>query len=109
MMKRTPKYYDGIKGTNKNLQELLPHFLAELQGEYSLQKEEVFKAWYAIIGENLALIAVPISFTNKVLKIEVKSQTLYSIFCTRDKPHLLRKLQERLSKNAIEKIVFRIG
>lgn len=106
---RTPKNYDGTATTSKDLRDLLGPVLTNLNASFSAQKEEVFKAWSDIIGTNIAPLAIPVSFDKGILTIKVKSSTLYSLLCTRDKHKLLKELQERFSKATVQNIIFRVG
>lgn len=109
MKKRTSRYYDGTSPTGKELSSLLGAFLSELKVESGSQKEEVFKAWSDIIGTKLAEIAIPISWDKGILTVKVKSSTLYSLFCTKEKGPLMQKLQKALPHVAIKNISFRVG
>jgi hypothetical protein len=106
---RTPKNYDGIASPTKNLSALLGDFLTDLRVEDNAQKEEVFKAWSAIIGENLAPLAIPVSWEQGTLIVKVKSSTLYSLLCTKEKPKLLQKLREHFPNANVKNISFRVG
>jgi len=107
--KRTPKNYRGNLSPSKKIADLLPGFLERFDDNKNLEKEEVFKAWYDIIGENLRAFTRPVRLEHGTLQVVVKSQTLYSLLCTHEKARLLTELQKRFSKKKIKNIHFRIG
>lgn len=104
---RTPRNYQGTQPPAKYLSSLLGTYLTDLRVENTAQKEEVFKAWFAIIGDNLAQLAIPISWEKEVLTVKVKGSTFYSLLSTKEKPRLLKKLRELFP--SIRNIIFRIG
>lgn len=57
-------------------------------------KEEVFKAWYDIMGEQLAKYTEPVSFQKGVFTVKIKNSVLYSTLSTQDKNRVLGKLQK---------------
>jgi len=106
---RTPKNYDGTGATGKDIRDLFGLVLENLNVSDFAQKEEVFKAWFAIIGTNFELLAVPISLENGVLAIQVKSSILHDRLRNVERPKLLQQMQERFSKTVVQNIIFRIG
>lgn len=109
MRKRTARNYDGTSPTGQELSSLLGAFLSEFKVENASQKEEVFKTWSAIIGTKLAEIAIPVSWEKGVLVVKVKSSTLYSLFCTKEKGPLMQKMKKSLPNVDIKNISFRVG
>ncbi len=108
-LKRTPKNYRGVKQPQKKLDQILDFCLSKIRPENGARKEEVFKAWYAIIGHRLQAFAHPTSLYDGILMVKVKNQTLYSLLCTHEKKRLLQDLQKKFSKKIIKDIRFRMG
>jgi hypothetical protein len=104
--KRTPRNYDGTYLPGKNLNDLLPRFMAEINQKKEEPREKVFKEWLDILGEKMGSMTEIISFLDGILTVKVKSSTLYSLLCQHEKPRLLRLLQKKFS---IRDIKFRIG
>jgi hypothetical protein len=105
-MKRTPRNFDGISPTGKNISDLLPSVLKDIREKNGQQSEEVFHYWLELIGEKMASLTEPISFEEGVLTVKVKSSTLYSLLCYHERPRLMKRLQEKFS---IRNLLFRIG
>lgn len=108
-LKRTPKNYNGKEFPVKKVDDLLEGYLQKISPKWLQEKDEVFKAWFAIIGKRLGSFTEPISFENGVLIVKVTNQTLYSLLCTQEKPRLLREMAKKFSKTRVKNILFRIG
>lgn len=106
MTKRTPRNFDGTQNTGKKISDLLPDILADISKKIKDPREEVFQAWYQLIGEKMAPMTQPVSLIDGVLTVKVKSSTLYSLLCQHEKPRLLKQLKEKFS---VQNLVFRIG
>ncbi len=107
MRKRAYKRVSPTARTSQNLGDLLPLFLQKLSSKKREEKEEVFKAWFAIMGEELSGYTRPFSYEKRVLLVKVQSSTLYSLLCTREKPRLLQEMQAKIA--AVKDIQFRFG
>lgn len=106
MRSRTPRNYSGIQNPSKNLGDLLPEFMDQMSRKQEDPKEEIFKFWFELIGEKMAPLTQPVSFTEGVLTVKVKSSTLYNLLCQHERPRLLKRLQEKFS---IRNLQFRVG
>jgi hypothetical protein len=104
-LKRTPRNFTGKESTNKLLNSLCKDFLQTVNQESFSRKEEVLKAWYGIIGDQLRGLTQVISWRKGVLTIKVKSPVLYSMLCTHENSRLLAKLQNRVP-NQVKEIKF---
>ena len=82
--------------TNKDLRDLLPAFLVKISPEKRRGKEEVFKAWFAIIGEEFSGYTKPVFYEKGVLTVRVQTSTLYHLFCTYEKPRLLQEMRKKI-------------
>ncbi len=107
MRKSAFKRGSSTEKTNKNLDVLLSFFLQELSWKKREEKEEVFKAWFAIIERELSEYTRPISYEKGVLLVKVQSSTLYALLCTHEKPKLLEKLKKKIG--SLKDIQFRFG
>ncbi len=107
-MKRTPKNYQGTKFPIKKISPLLEEFLVKISPKKTLEKEAIFNAWYAIIGEKMAPMTKPISFQKGTLTVLIKTHSLYSFLCTHEKARILQEIRS-FSNNKIKQVQFRIG
>lgn len=105
MAKRTPRNYLGVQNPAKQLGDLLPEILTDIQARCSDEKAAIFQFWEALIGEKMAPLAEPFSWVDGVLTVKVKSATLYSLLCQHEKARLLTKLREKFS---VRNLIFRI-
>ncbi len=106
MKSRTPRNYSGIENPAKKVADLLPEIVQDLGKKVGDPKEEIFRFWRELMGEDRASMAEPVLFVDGVLTVKVKSSTLYSLLVSHERPHLLGKLQEKFS---IRNLVFRVG
>jgi len=106
---RTPKYYDGVKPTGKQIRHLLPEVLAEIGEGFAQRPDLVLAAWPEIIGEKLAPMTKAVSFQEGLLTVKVKNSTLLSLLSQHERPKLLKSLQQKFPSITIKGIVFRIG
>jgi predicted nucleic acid-binding Zn ribbon protein len=109
VQRRTPKYYDGIESPTKEIKNLLPQVMKDIEGAYAKKSIHVIKAWPEIIGEKLAPMTQVVSFKDGILTVVVKSSTLYSLLCQHEKERILQLLQKRFSKEIVRKVLFRMG
>lgn len=106
MANRTPRNYNGTQNTGRQIADLLPGLLAEIGKWAADPREEIFREWFVLIGEKMGPLTQPISFSDGVLTIKVKSATLYSLLCQHERPRLLKALQ---TKFPVRHLQFRIG
>ena len=106
MNSRTPRNFDGTRSPGVKIGELLPEVLAGIGRKSEIPLEAVFGEWKLLLGEKMAGMTQPVSFTDGVLTVIVKSSTLYSLLRAHEKPRLLRKLQEKFQ---VKDLVFKIG
>ena len=107
-MKRTPKNYDGIDATDKQLKNLLPRLFHKISDRVKPDSKEIFQCWFRLVGKELASYTRPVFFEDGVLTIKVKSSTLYSLLHQNEKPRLLKEFQQHLPKAKVRDLVFRI-
>lgn len=88
---------------------MLPEVLGRIQKTSGAGAVDIIEAWVHIIGPKIASMTTALAFEKGVLKVAVRSSSLYSVLCQHEKPRLLRLLQERFPKNGVRDIVFRIG
>ena len=106
MMKRTPRNFDGVTNVTKKVSDLLPEMLSEIAEAVGDRTEPLFQEWKNILGEEMGKLAEPVLFEDGVLTVKVKSQTLYSLLSTHEKPRLLARLQKKFP---VRNIHFRVG
>ena len=106
MAKRTPRNYDGTHVPVKKLADLTSQFMLELASKKGDFQEDIFKEWFAILGDKIGPMTEIVSFCDGILTVKVKSSTLYSLLCQHERPRLLRLLQTKFS---IREIALRIG
>jgi hypothetical protein len=106
MRHRTPRNYSGIQNPIVKASDLLPEMMENLSRKAQDPKEEIFRFWTLLIGEKMAPLTEPLSFSDGVLTVKVKSSTLYSLLVAHERPRLLSRLQEKFS---IRNLVFRVG
>ncbi len=108
-MARTPRDYNGVQPTGKEIAKLLPEVLTKISANFQERPDLVLLAWPELIGEKLAPMTQPLSFTEGVLTVKVKNSSLYSLLVQHERKKLLKKLQERFPSIAIRNINFRLG
>jgi hypothetical protein len=106
MANRTPRNYNGTRSPGKQVADLLPGMLAEIGKRAADPREEIFQAWFSLLGEKMAPLTEPISFFDGVLTVKVKSATLYSLLCQHERPRLLKQLQ---AKFPVRHLQFKVG
>ncbi len=106
MKSRTRRNYFGTENPVKNMTELLPELLGDLERKTKDQRADIFQYWLDLMGEKMANLTEPVSFSDGVLTVKVKSSTLYSLLAVHERGRLLAKLQEKFS---IRNLVFRVG
>lgn len=107
--KRTPRNYNGISSPHKEIKEILPSLLFQIEKSSFSSDHTILSAWPEIIGEKLSSFTEAVSFKEGVLFVKVKTQTLYSLLCQHEKERLLHVLQKKFPDAQIRKIVFRMG
>ena len=63
ILRRTPKHYDGIESPAKEIKNLLPKVIKDIEGAYAKKSIHVIKAWPEIIGEKLAPMTQVVSLS----------------------------------------------
>lgn len=106
---RTPKNYDGIRPTGRELSKLLGEVLGKIGIRHAFRPELVLAAWPEVIGPRLAGYTSAVSFRDGILIIKVKNSTLYSLLAEHEKHRLLKSLQEKFPSVTIKNLIFRIG
>lgn len=95
--------------STKNINSMLPKVLLNIESKYKKNPLNLIGAWQKIIGEKLAPMTKIVSFDKGILIIKVKSSTLYSLLNNYEKEKLLKKMQNKFSKEIIHKLVFKNG
>ena len=106
---RTPRHYDGIDKTAKEISQLLPQILQKLGFTVEQKANLILAIWPELIGEKLAPMTRAISFIEGVLTVKVKNSSLYSLLAQHEKPKLIQVLRARFPSVIIRNIIFRLG
>ena len=93
----------------KDIKTLLPNVLDNIEKKYKKNPINVMEIWPEIIGKKLSPMTKAVSLKDGVFVVKVKSSTLYSLLNNYEKQKLLEKLQNKISKDIVHKIVFKIG
>ncbi len=107
--RRTPKNYDGTNRTATSITDLLPNMLSNIEKKYSKKPMQILKGWNEVIGKKLSQWTEPLFIKDGVLTVKVRSSTLYSLLVHQEKERLLKRLQEKFSKQTIRDIRFKSG
>jgi hypothetical protein len=108
-LRRTPRNYDEIEPTSKDLSSLLPEWLTKVSVRFQDRPDLILLAWPELIGEKLAPMTTAVSFIEGVLTVKVKNSSLYSLLVQHEKAKLQSRLQKKFPSVRILNIVFRLG
>ena len=89
--------------------KLVPAVMKQLGLEQRLQQSQVFYLWPNIVGSDIARHAQPVSLRNGLLVVAVDHPVWLQELVRYDKPLILQKVRERVGKQAVRDICFRIG
>jgi hypothetical protein len=106
---RTPKNYDGVSKTTKEISQVLPQILQKLSKSVEQKADLIIAVWPELIGERLSPMTQAISFIEGVLTVKVKNSSLYSLLAQHEKPKLIQVLRTRFPSVIIRNIIFRLG
>lgn len=106
-MQRTPRNYDGVQNTNRDIRKLLPEALEKIGEKFQDQGSLVLEAWPEIIGKEIAPMTKAVSCEDGVLTVQVKNSTLHSLLSGQEKGRILFQVQKRFPYVKVQKIVFR--
>ena len=109
MFYKDRKNKKNIISIPRNISEILPGVLSNIEDKYKKNPSNIIASWPEIIGKKLAPMTKVISYSDGILIIKVKSSTLYSLLNNYEKDKLLQKLQDKFSKKIIQKIHFKLG
>ena len=98
----------GARATN-SAGQLVPLVMKQLGLDQRLQQSQVFYLWTDIVGSDIARHAQPVSLRHGLLVVAVDHPIWLSELSRYHKPLILRKVQERVGKQAVRDICFRIG
>lgn len=98
-----------MKKTNKQIKDLLPGVLKEIDERQRERPDLILAAWPELVGNKLAPMAKATAFVSGILIVKVNNSTLYSLLKTQERERLLLKLRERFPAAYIKNIDFRIG
>lgn len=108
-LKRTPKNYDQVDPTNKQVSCLLQEWMAKASRNFQDRPDLILLSWPDIIGEKLAPMTTALSFVEGVLTVRVRNSSLYSLLVQHERNRLLSVLQQKFPSVKIRNIVFRLG
>ena len=108
-LRRTPRCYNEVQPTGKNLSEILPEWLESISSRYHDRPDLVLLAWPEVIGEKFAPMTQAVSFIDGVLTVKVRNSSLYSLLVQHEKRKLQYQLQKRIPSVNIRNIIFRLG
>ena len=108
-LKRTPRGYDDVGLTAKELSILLPEWIAKTGIRFQDRPDLILSAWPEIIGEKLAHMTTAVSFIEGMLTVKVKNSSLYSLLVQHERARLQKLLQKRFPSVTIRSIIFRLG
>jgi hypothetical protein len=108
-LKRTPRYYDQVGPTNKEVSGLLEEWMAKASRTFQDRPDLILLSWPEIIGEKLAPMTTAVSFVEGILTIRVRNSSLYSLLVQHERKRLLGVLQKKYPAVTIRNIVFRLG
>ena len=91
------------------LSKLVPGVMKGLGLEQRLQQSQVFFLWPQIVGPDIAAHAQPTALRNGNLIVTVDHPVWLQELSRFHKTLLLQKIRERVGKNAVRNILFRIG
>jgi predicted nucleic acid-binding Zn ribbon protein len=100
---------DSADAKAASLNKLVPGVMKRLGLEQRLQQSQVFYLWREIVGADIAKHAQPISLRNGVLILVVDHPIWLQELSRYHKSLLIQKIKERVGKNAVRNLVFRIG
>jgi hypothetical protein len=108
-LRRTPRGYDDVAPTGKELAQLLPEWLSSIEVRFQDRPDQVFLAWKEVIGEKLAPMTHAVSFIDGVLTVKVRNSSLYSLLVQHEKGKLLEQLRKKVPSVDVRNITFRLG
>lgn len=108
-LKRTPRNYDRVDPTNKEISNLLQEWMAKASHSFQDRPDLILLSWPEIIGEKLAPMTTALSFVEGILTIRVRNSSLYSLLVQHERNRLLGVLQQKFPSVKIRNIVFRLG
>ena len=91
------------------LNQLVPRVMKGFGLEKRLQQSQVCFLWPEIVGADIAHHAQPVSLRNGLLVVAVDHPVWLQELSRYHKQLLLQKVHERIGKDAVRDIVFRIG
>jgi len=92
-----------------SLDKLVPSVMKRLGLEKRLHESQVHFLWPHIVGSDIACHAQPVSLRKGLLIVAVDHPVWLQELSRYHKALLLQKIHERLGKDAVRDIVFRIG
>lgn len=98
-----------MKVTNKQIKDLLPKMLQQIDDAKSQRPDLIVAAWPGLIGEKLAPMTKAAGFAEGILTVKVSNSMLYSLLKTQERGRLLERLRQRFPAVCIKNINFRIG
>jgi predicted nucleic acid-binding Zn ribbon protein len=93
----------------ESLDKLVPSVMKQLGLEKRLHESQIHFLWPQIVGADIARHAQPVSLRKGLLIVAVDHPVWLQELSRYHKSLLLQKVHERLGKNTVRDIVFRIG
>ena len=91
------------------MSKIVPGVMKRLGLEQRLQQSQILYLWTEIVGSDIAKHAHPASLSKGILKVAVDHPIWLQELSRYHKKLLIQKIKERVGKNAVRDIVFRIG
>lgn len=89
------------------IQDLLPSFLKSIERGKNNNGSQIEEVWAKLIGEKMIPFTRIQTLHEGVLFVQVSSPTLLNLLALKEKPRLLKALQQELPHLQIKTIVFR--
>ena len=90
------------------LKDILQGLLASSNLNFNPADAEIWEVWDDVVGQAIAEHAQPSNITKKKLRVHVAEPIwLQELEFVAD--NIREKLNERLGRNAVEKVIFRLG
>ena len=91
------------------MSQVVPEVMKRLGLQQRLQQSQIFYLWREIVGADIADHAQPVSLRNGVLVVTVDHPIWLQELSRYHKKLLLEKISQRVGRNAVRNLVFRIG
>jgi predicted nucleic acid-binding Zn ribbon protein len=93
----------------KMVGEVLPALMEKLGLGERFTEQEMLGAWQGIVGEHLAKHSQPVRLRRGVLEVIVTVPVIHYELDRKHRQLILRRLQERFGRNAVQDLRFVLG